>query len=223
MAQFSDDFDRAEADALGADWDETNTSTAATLKTKDNGLMCNSSSVPAQKGYAIWNNGAFAGDDVFSQLEWAANPAGSGYSGPGVRMSGTQTTFTGYVAIYDVVNTRIRLMEYNGVNMTSALGTQLGVHNSYTPTAADLIRIEADGDQITVKLNGAIIIGPVTDATIASGGNGFATCQRASGTQQTRWEAWIGGDIVVLSGTGNTRRIWLPGAGQGVTPVIGNI
>ena len=66
-------------------------------------------------------------------------------------------------------------------------------------TTNDIIRIEASGDQITVKKNGVVVIGPVTDTAIASGSAGMRFFSNAAAINNGYLDDFEAGNITSLT------------------------
>jgi len=143
-------------------------------------------------GFSYWANDTFP-DDQYCQLVVKAIGAGSDELGPAVRV-GAGAANTGYYVGWN--NTNFKL--YKKIAGTN---TELG---SYTaPVANDVVRIEASGTTITVKVNGATV-GSVTDSSISSGSGGIGA----------------GGS----GGTSNTGKLWEAGElSGGAAPAVGII
>lgn len=134
----------------------------------------------AQVEFAFWNADTFTANQ-YSQLVVAAVGAGGTAVGPAVRIAAA--TKTGYIVHWD--DTVITL--YRAVaDVYTPLGT------STAPSVSDLIYVEANGTQITVKKNGGTIIGPVTDAIIATGQPGISGYDNGN---LNRGDDWEGGDL----------------------------
>lgn len=130
---------------------------------------------------AHWNADAFA-NDQYAQAVWAASAVN--YMGVSVRVHAAAATF------YDLIVSTGD--QYYLAKYIAGTGTNLGTANSTTLAVNDVIRIEASGTSITGKEDAVIMIGPITDASIASGYAGV--CGSGSGTG-TRIDTWEGGNI----------------------------
>lgn len=69
--------------------------------------------------------------------------------------------------------------------LDNGAATLLGSEYSWTPSANDVVRLEASGTSIQAKLNGSVVVGPVTDATYSGGFAGIGTYAQVSGQTMT--------------------------------------
>jgi hypothetical protein len=74
------------------------------------------------------------------------------------------------------------------VTLTGSTFTQLG-SDGPAGAAGDRLRLICNGNQISVTLNGTVIIGPVTDTTLTSGNAGIWTTQLGGPGTLASWEA----------------------------------
>lgn len=166
----TDNFNRADNNSLGADWTEDEVS-AADLTILSNEMKADDNG-GADVALAFWNTDL--GGDHFSELEFrsAENSFIQPQSGPAVRIptSATRTVFSGYVALYDRGVPEISLRKWNAQALTAA-GTILGSY-AVTLVTGNLIRVEAEGTTIRVKVNGVTQI-TVTDSTLSGGRPGI--------------------------------------------------
>lgn len=102
--------------------------------------------------------------------------------GPAVRM-------TQNVSLYfaQCNSGEIRLYKYINGSSFSQLGIFTG-----TISVGDVIRLEVQGTSLTVKRNGATVIGPVTDASLASGDAGIWS---SLPSPVPTGDDWSGGDF----------------------------
>jgi hypothetical protein len=132
-------------------------------------------------------------DNQYSQIKIDNN--GAGYISVGVRLTGANATLDGYwSSIYNTApNTfTVQLWRFDDGAPTT-LDSQAGV----TINNGDVIRIEATGTTITLKINGTGIAGigtdgSLTDATYSSGVAGFGGYHNY-GT--IKYDDWEGGDL----------------------------
>jgi hypothetical protein len=134
------------------------------------------------------------GANQIAELEYRSNTGGVG--GPAVRVfiSGGYLSATCYLAEADPVGGFIYLKKF----VTQALqsggspgGTVLdGV--AWVPAAGDKIRIWAHGTTLNVYLNGALIIGPITDSDIGTGRTGIMQTHPSAG--KITWDNFRSGE-----------------------------
>jgi hypothetical protein len=175
----SDDFDRADG-ALGANWEGV--FGGAEAFTVGSNVAVNS---VATGGGATYTAVA-APNDQYAECKITTVTADIG-CGPGVRMS-VSTAFGYYVEAYSAGVRLRKLLD----GTTTTIGTAAG-----GISANDVVRVEAQGTNITVKVNGATVIGPISDSDIASGSWGiFGESDIVS---ELHLDDWAGGDFTTAS------------------------
>lgn len=172
---YQDNFDRADAGTLGSNW---------TLISGNHwGINSNAAVMGWANGVSrnYYSAATFA-DDQYSQcVIKTLSTNGVEYCGPLVR----RTSGDFYYVKCNSSGTGL----YKWV---SGVDTQLGSTVSAV-SVDDIVRIEAEGSNITVKKNGTTIIGPISDSSITSGSPGIAG--NDSGNGGIKVDDWEGGDI----------------------------
>jgi len=159
-------------------------------------------------------NSETPGNDQYAEIVFKSHGTDGDYSVAGIVRSST-TQLTGYVAYWNRVGVPGAAYIFRVINNS---WTQLGSY-SVGLVNGDVLRLEAEGDQITLKLNGATVIGPITDNNIASGRLGIHAYGDAA---DHIIESWTGGNLGAVNETVNA----LPGAafGTGVpTSVVSTV
>jgi hypothetical protein len=180
-----DDFDRADG-GLGGNW-TTTTGIQAPQIVSNEALAGASNSVGGARhtGYAGWPNNQYAsiliGSVVATQSDEGAGPACRIASGAN----------TQYFAQTNTTQTRL-------YKVVAGTYTQLGSDGAAC-VAGDELRLECVGTSISVKRQGSVIIGPVTDAAIAAGDAGLWTTRHVTGGT-TAAASWAGGDFATGGG-----------------------
>lgn len=175
----SDDFDRADG-GLGANWATTTDYTAILIASNE--AEAQASAVCGGRYTAT-----SAPDDGYSEIvvgSVVCTVSDEGI-GPAYRISASAGTF--YLVQTNTTETRL----YRVVNASSY--TQLGSDGAACVTG-DVLRLTCNGTSISVQRNGTTFIGPVTDATIASGSAGMWA---AAGASQGTAASWAFGDLNV--------------------------
>lgn len=184
----TDNFDRANASTLGANWTDID----AVF-----GITSNQASYRAVAfGLTEYTN-VSAPNDQYAKCTLKTLVATTDEGpGPAVRISGTSASRNAYFGQCNT--TEIRLYK-----VVAGTFTQLGTDAA--PAAVnDVIEIDANGNQITLKKNGTTIIGPIADSSLTTGAWGlWATGGAADSVAVDNWE---GGDFsasasAVLTGT----------------------
>ena len=192
----TDNFDRANDLSLGSNWFESENATTA-LSIDTNNLFLRSGDVgpTPTRGYGKYDAVAF-GADQYSQLKVITLPPNIGWSGPGVRLSGTYLSFTGYAAIYRSDLGAVKLYKWVAADIDAP--TEIGSWAG-TLAANDVVKIEAIGSTIKVYVNGVQQIS-VTDAAVASGKPGAVVMSwTQSQSAYIRWDDFEGADIDIIS------------------------
>lgn len=203
MGKYADNFERADADALGQSWveSESNPATMRVLSSKLN-LQAEIGGV-AQGAFAYWD--AVYGANQFSQMQGRQD---STYLVT-VRGSGTFNNFTGYAVPGLEISTftiSFEIIRYEGYNLqTGATGTRTALgdvllNESFkTPPSLMLMVLGSaltaailDADGIEVERV------QVTDTVIASGKAGVVV-DGIVGFPTRNFDAWRGGDAAAVA------------------------
>lgn len=193
----SDTFNRADSPSLGAPWSESETpGHPETLEIATNRLRMQTSAV-ALRGFAVFDLAPMEPPDQFSELTFRLFTGGNinGAAGVLVRASGTEGNTTAYFAGVRQSDRRVQLFKFVAQAFMETVGTLLA--EAAAPLADnDILRLEVKGLQLTVKVNGAVVIGPLTDSAIAGPGKvgvGFANSAAIATTLV--FDDWSGGDV----------------------------
>ena len=183
-ASYSDDFNRANAATLGANWTEYNV---------EHEIVSNQAEPTTAGTAGSFYASLLATDDHYSQAT-LANIAGTSL-GVAARASSIGTADSSTGALY--------LWRYNGSNSTGLLkkpassSTYTAIGTAYSATLAngDVLKIEVNGSTIKGYVNG-VERASVTDTDNATGKQaGF----RTSGSASAAWDNWSAADLT--SGT----------------------
>lgn len=121
---------------------------------------------------AIYNQ--VLSNDQYAQIKRTKVTA-DGYLGIGVRLSGSSTTFCGYVFLLkDSATGNTRLLKF-----TNGVAAQLGSAGTTPPSLNDIYKLTIVGNVLTCYKNGSIFTevatsGQYTDSTYSSGKAGIA-------------------------------------------------
>ena len=177
----TDDFNRVDSINLGPNW---------TITAGDHGNV--SSNTARSQGAGSVDAMCF-----FNPVTWPSNQyaqavvttacatSGTG-GGPAVRISGSAGASSGYVVQANSTQTRLLFRSSAGAK------TQLGA-DAGGVAVNDVLRIEANGTNITVKKNGTTIIGPIVDASTSGGNAGLAFFDPV--TTRYNFDSFEGGDF----------------------------
>lgn len=184
----TDDFNRADAGTLGANW----TNLQGSID-----IVSNQAKTTAAALERAYYTGVSAADDQYSQVV-AAGVGANGFQGPMVRASDVfvlNTSGNAYFLVWASSGASQGLYKLlNGV--TSLLQSITGAL-----TANDLLKIIANSNVIQCFKNGTQLGTDQTDGSLASGSPGIYNTQNAS--LQVIFDDWEGGDLVT------TRRFFL--------------
>ena len=178
----TDLFDRTDAANLGTGW--TAPSGYNVLKIVSN----------TAAGFAdtecgeYWNGDTWPADQYSEVVLGSVEDETDKGCGPAVRMGAN----VAYFAQPNAVETK--LYKRTGVSTYTQIST-----NGAACTAGDTLRLEVSGTTLTVKKNGATIIGPLTDTALATGNAGlwcFTAGTLASVTQWTGGAYSAGGPAI---------------------------
>lgn len=223
----SDDFNRAISgftNTVGLLWDETNDNTGADFSLRANGdptvsrlqiVAEGRTGFPGDSlGYIFWNR-PFK-DNQSSEAKFVKDTIGNErfIIGVGIRMSGTVSSFTGYIAVLErevfLGPKFFRLYRCVNHNMNNgATGRiQLATTSVSLPGVGDTIRISGEGGEIMVDVNGQTrflvrdeIFNPITgelEPIIKSGKPGFVSLVNYSGrggAASLQFDDWTGSGI----------------------------
>jgi hypothetical protein len=168
---------------------------------------------PGEHGYIVWASNDFCDDQ--SSTATVIDRTGFGdplddnrayVGGLGVRMSGTITDFTGYVAVWfqphlgSTLFFRVYKVAGCSLNNNISCWTQLGTDIFPIPATGQVVKLEAKDNLITVDIDGVNMFS-ILDAEPFVGGNpGFVSA--SSGVDnitefnRTTWDDWIGGGVI---------------------------
>ena len=168
-----DDFNRANAPNLGANW---TCFAGSGFQIFSNSAAPNAS---ASDTYAIWNHTAYGGDQ-FSEAVVAAGPSNT--SKIGLLVRGTVASKNCYAANWNIGGGRLWRV-INGVHTSLYLySTAFNVN--------DVIRLTVVGSTLNLYKNGISVTGPIVDTIITTGQPGLSG--NNDGTD-TRLDNWTGG------------------------------
>lgn len=191
---FSDDFNRADAATLGANWTNDAGASGGWQIATNRATQINL--VAIQTAYlSSWTGG----NDQYAETQMVT--LAGGWFGPVVRAS---TNTTGYVAAVFALGSAANIVV---VSFIAGASTTVGTVST-TVNANDVVRLEAQGTTIRVKLNGVQIFSQ-TDATIASGSPGLMTDPSSGG--QNIVDNFAAGDF---SSGAATKSLMLRGVGD---------
>lgn len=181
MATVTDNFNRADAGSLGANW----TNSVGSMQVAGNKANCLNNGVD---NYDYYSGTSFTGDH-YSQ----AVCSGTGNLSLTVRDQGSGNL---YLMNTVIGGGNIKIYKLVGGTGYTELG-DLGV----TVTVGHTYKLEANGSTLKGYDNGAQIGSDVTDGTYTGGAPGIG------GVHQTAfWDDWEGGDVGGGGGGGNRRR-----------------
>ncbi len=168
----TDDFNRANSASLGANWANVTGLNQADLQSN---AAANSNANNIGARYTA----VAAPADQYSKVTCTVlNSSTSTGVGAAVRMA------SGAVTLYLIQGNTTETTMFKGVGGSF---TQLG-STAAASAVNDILEISAVGTTITGKKNGAVIIGPVTDAAIASGDYGLWFTGVVNTLRADNWE-----------------------------------
>lgn len=192
---FIDDFNRANAANLGANW---TVASSVDFTIVSNEARCLNAPMMSFYNGTTWPNDHYSRVTIGSLVDTASDNG----IGPAIRMAAAATT-----AYFAQCNTHeINLYVVNGGSY-ALLGTAGAV------ATGDVIELSATGTSITVKKNGSTVIGPVTDATLTTGRSGIWGSDGSNGPTINAWEGDATASGTVLAVTTAAATL----AGQNVT------
>lgn len=176
-----DGFDRADEPLeAGASW----TQVAAQSISAD--VVGNRLRVTSTAGFQIcrYTYDVTPGDDQYLQFTWQGTTAGGTHIYDFfVRLSVSGTQFTGYGLQYQHNNGGMMVLK----RWTNDAETDLGSSINNVLSPGDVVRIEAQGTTIRVRVNSAEVLSR-TDSAHASGRSGFRGITDAGYTELDDWE-----------------------------------
>lgn len=201
----SDDFNRADAATLGANW---TTQTSNTFE-----ILSNQAKVAVDASVSAFYSAASFPDNQYSQVVAAAVGAVA-TMGPTVRASGAVPNNSYYLllafpsgagqGIYKVVNNSSSILQSVGFNIV----------------ADDVLRLEVSGTTIVAKKNGTQVGIDSSDTAVGSGSPGLFNNQNAA--IEAAFDDWFGGGLGLTAypiadiSDGN----WTPSAGTDLYATI---
>lgn len=165
---------------------------------------------PGEHGYIVWASNDFSDDQ--SSTATVIDRTGFGdplddnrayVGGLGVRMSGTITDFTGYVAVWfqpqlgSTLFFKVYKVVACSLNNNISCWTQLGADIFPIPATDQVVKLEAKDNLITVDIDGVNKFSILDAVPFFGGKPGFVSSSSGvdSGTEFNRstWDDWIGG------------------------------
>src|SRR6478736_6421831 len=171
MSTYTDDFNRADAGTLGANWVDL-----------DAGFGIVSNAAQGGSGEAVSYYNAVVGDDQYSKVVWIGN--GNVHS-VGVRIGAGPV---GYFLSFLAGGTEWRIK----INGWAGSGADIAGGTTTAPVATDVIEIRAVGTTISAYKNG-VLLGSGTDSTYTSGRVGIGGYL----VDVPAFDSWEGGDFEV--------------------------
>lgn len=182
----TDNFDRADAADIGANWGLTFFNQAgATI-----GISSNKAQPPATYDYRGWNAHSF-GNDQYSQMTFSGSLSindDAGYIGPITRGQGTTNSASGY---YVTLHTGS-----NNVLYSVTTGTFTVIATLAVPNTGDTVKLRSVGNNQIWSINGVDQSTTVDSAVPTGGAPGILAFKSASDLFIDNWE---GGDVPVSS------------------------
>lgn len=169
MAQvISDDFNRADAATLGANWTNSVGSGFGIVSNRASSKT-NNSSVAVYSG-ASWT----VSTDQYAEAQIITKASGND---AGIACRGSTSSETFYIFEINDNDAAVALGSSMRCGLYKAVAgayTLLGSTSSFVVSTTDVLRIEAQGTNVTAKLNGVTKFGPTSDSAIASGKPGLS-------------------------------------------------
>lgn len=169
MATATDDFNRADASSLGANWTDLSGNfqiVSNEARSKNNGVFDS----------VLWNANSF-GADQYSQVK---DTTVTNYFGPCCRHDGTAVGSG---------DTHYFIYTGGAQLLKRVAGAQTQIASFSAPSANTTVKVEANGTTIAAYYGG-VSQASVTDGSIASGSVGLWGCNAGAGGDD-----WEGGDI----------------------------
>ena len=130
-------------------------------------------------------------NDQYSQAV-VVNPSTGGSDWMGVIVRGSTSALTYYAGGAGNVDNFDQ--NYRIHRELAGVKTTIGTAATQTMAAADVVRLDVQGSNLTLKLGGTAIIGPTSDTQITSGSAGIWGDDAAS-ADGPLWDTWEGGDF----------------------------
>lgn len=191
MARYTESFDKADSTTLGPDLSWTETNGNLQIVTNRVGIVTTGTSNRARA------ESDMASDDNYAQITIVdADTSATNRWGVCCRYdSAADTCYIGSQGDGTSANNTVIFKVVAGVGPSSiATGT-------HTKATNDVLRIEANGSQITFYINGVANI-TVTDTAITSGKRG-GIALRANSTGLVFMDNFVTGDLAIAAGQGN--------------------
>jgi len=187
----TDNFLRADSGTLGGSWVEVE-GTGATFNILSNQLkiQADTSAGPQYVGFAYWDESFNADQRASLVYKSESFTPHNCMVGPAVRINvaGTYNLASFYCLGYRPVATkRLELVKFNAQNPQSTNGTVLAGMNQNL-AANDIIEVRAAGTAISGYLNGALVLGPITDTALTTGKPGIMASTVVGEFMITNWD-----------------------------------
>lgn len=175
----NDNFNRADNADLGAAWDVLPTRTNCQIvgNRARAGALGNANSTESYNGIT-WPA------DHYSETTLGANLNATGAAGPAVRCS--IADWTQYAVICDTAGAHL-------LKFVAGAFTAIADYTAVPPVTGDVVRLEVQGTNLTVYINGTKVLGPISDPSIATGRAGIYIEEVAAGDHEI--DAWAGGVV----------------------------
>jgi len=199
MASVSDNFNRADENPLGAPWVSPNSQPCKIVSNKAQGTGAGVANTAEYDGSGLGNDQWAQGTVTISNtgLVWVM-----------VRRSGTG--WTGYTFHGSATVSKLRY--YANSTPTTLADNGPGL------VTGDVIYVEVVGTSITGKVNGSVVLGPVTHATLTAGDPGFV-CYGDPGLIDAQIDDWSASDVF---GGGVPDRATSRGLARGIARGLAN-
>lgn len=196
MASFTDNLDGTPGSALASrsGWSRPVGSDTWPLRAGGSGYLPTNGTTLASSTWHVPNSQP-SGNDQFSEAILGQSSGGMAFP-LGVRCDVSNGSGQGYFA--RVSNSVIQLYRRSAAGAFTSLGT----YSPPTPSdlASNPVRLEVVGSEISVYFMGSRVIGPVTDAAIASGS--VASLSRGGSTGAALFDEAAWGDVGAAAITG---------------------
>ncbi len=193
MAQIvSDNFNRANANTLGANWTPYIDSGSNNHSPEILNNQAANGSQTLQDSYAYYSGASWTGgSDHYAECNPIAIFAVTDGLGPGARVSFVSSLVNGYIAfVADAIGSS---SSNHGIwRFVAGVKTVLSTFTA-TINATDIVRIEAEGSTIRFVLNG-VVKSTVTDALLTTGNPGVYL-QEDTASGQMIVDNWAAGDF----------------------------
>lgn len=180
----TDDFNRADAADLGANW--TNMSGFPGMRLLSNKTQ--PSTATGDYSFSYWNADSF-NSDHYSQAK-----SGGGTVGQAVILARASGSEDCYLVLKNYVSGACTLFK-----RASGSFTQLQSYGTPTINAGDLMRIEAEGSSIRFYIAGVQQGTTATDSALATGSAGIGGNSNSS-NGEGQMDDWEGGNLSVAAG-----------------------